>query len=111
MFEIVFSFNVLSIIYFHIYILLDFPITYRNASVLCQSECACLHKIVNMVVFFVDMLVSIQQLKKKKGTYTSLNGPFCVCLDFLLDLRIAKMKTKWLNVTCSEIPNFPASPM
>ena len=40
-------------IYFHVYILLDFPITYRNALVLCQSECACLHKTVNMVVFFV----------------------------------------------------------
>jgi len=25
----------------------------RNASVLCQSECACLHKTVNMVVSFV----------------------------------------------------------
>jgi len=34
------------IIYFHV-------ITYRNASVLGQSECACLHKTVNMVVFFV----------------------------------------------------------
>ena len=33
--------------------ILDFLITYRNASVLCQSECACLHKTVNMVVFFV----------------------------------------------------------
>ena len=33
--------------------MLDFPISYRNASVLCQSECACLHKTVNMVVFFV----------------------------------------------------------
>ena len=33
--------------------ILDFPITYRNASVLCQSECTCLHKTVNMVVFFV----------------------------------------------------------
>ena len=30
-----------------------FPITYKNASVLCQSECACLHKTENMVVFFV----------------------------------------------------------
>ena len=30
-----------------------FPITYRNASVFCQSECACLHKTANMVVFFV----------------------------------------------------------
>ena len=27
--------------------------TDRNASVLCQSECPCLHKTVNMVVFFV----------------------------------------------------------
>ena len=42
-----------AIICFHVYIILDFPITYRNASVLCQSECACLHKTVNIVVFFV----------------------------------------------------------
>jgi len=42
-----------TLIYFHVYILLDFPITYKNASVICQSECACLHKTVNMVVFFV----------------------------------------------------------
>jgi len=40
-------------IYFHVYIILDFPITYRNVSVLCQSECACLHKTVNNAVFFV----------------------------------------------------------
>ena len=33
--------------------ILDFPVTYRNDSVLCQSECTCLHKTVNMVVFFV----------------------------------------------------------
>ena len=39
--------------YFHVFILLDVPISYKNASVLCQSECACLHKTVNMVVFFV----------------------------------------------------------
>ena len=30
-----------------------FPATYRSASVPFQSECACLHKTVNMVVFFV----------------------------------------------------------
>ena len=52
-FEIVLFFLMLrKIIYFHVYIILDFPITYRIASVLCQSECACLHKTVNMVVFF-----------------------------------------------------------
>ena len=33
--------------------ILDFPITNKNASLLCQSEWACLHKTVNMVVFFV----------------------------------------------------------
>ena len=42
-----------TIIYFHVYIILDFPVTYRNASVLCKSEWACLNKTVNMVVFFV----------------------------------------------------------
>ena len=40
-------------IYFHVNITLYFPITCRDASVLCQSECACLHETVNMVVFFV----------------------------------------------------------
>jgi len=51
MFEIVFVLR--TIIYFHVYIILDFPITDRNASVLCQSERACLHLTVNMIVFFV----------------------------------------------------------
>ena len=43
-----------TIIYVYVNIILDFPITYRNASVLCQSECACLHQTVNIVpvVFF-----------------------------------------------------------
>ena len=50
MFEIVFSFYVKDN---NVYIILDFPVTYRNASVLCQSECACLHKTVNMIVLFV----------------------------------------------------------
>jgi len=42
-----------TIIYFNVYIILDFPITYRNAAVLCQSEFTCLHKTVSMVVLFV----------------------------------------------------------
>ena len=58
MFEIVFSFNVKALIYFHVYILFDIPI--RIASVLCQSECTCLHKTVNIVVFF---------LKSNENTY------------------------------------------
>jgi len=32
---------------------LDFHTTFGNASVLCQSECACLHKTVITEVFFV----------------------------------------------------------
>ena len=38
-----------TIIYFHVYLILDFPIIYRNASVFCQSECACLHQTVNLL--------------------------------------------------------------
>ena len=41
----------MTIIYLHVDIILDFPMTYRNASVICQSEYR--HKTVNMVVFFV----------------------------------------------------------
>ena len=43
-----------TIIYVYVNIILDFPITYRNASVLSQSECTCLHQTVYMVhvVFF-----------------------------------------------------------
>ena len=33
--------------------IINFSIAYRNSSVLCQSECAYLHKTVNIVVFFV----------------------------------------------------------
>ena len=52
-FEIVFPLMSKIIIYFHVYIILNFPIIYRNASVLCQSDCTCLHKTVNMAVWFV----------------------------------------------------------
>ena len=44
-----------AIIYFHVNIILNVPIKYRNASVFCQSECACLHKSANIVVFFVKI--------------------------------------------------------
>ena len=40
------------IYYVHVNIVLDFPITYKNGSVLCQSKCACLHRTVNIVVVF-----------------------------------------------------------
>ena len=48
-------------IYFHVYVILHCPITYRNASVLCQSECACQHKTVNMVVFFAKINENTQK--------------------------------------------------
>ena len=41
----------MTIIYFHVYMILDFPITNRNASEFCQSECTCLHRTVNIEVF------------------------------------------------------------
>ena len=53
-----------KIIYVHVYITSDFPITYTNVSVLCQSEYACLYKIVNMEVFFLK----IMKIPTQKGT-------------------------------------------
>jgi len=53
MFEIVCFLMLKTLINVDVYIILDFPITYRNDSVLCQSECACLHQTINMVVFFI----------------------------------------------------------
>ena len=58
-------------IYVHVNIILDFPITYRNASVLCQSECAWLHKTVNMVVF----CLKIMKIPTKKGEHS------CKCIE------------------------------
>ena len=40
-----------TILYVHVYIILEFTITYINVSFICLSECACLHKTVNMVFF------------------------------------------------------------
>ena len=47
MFQIVLFFNVKDTHKFPCLQILDFPITSRNVSVLCQSECACLYKTVN----------------------------------------------------------------
>jgi len=43
----------MTIIYVHVYITLGFPVTHRNASVLCQKVLACVHTPVNIAVFFV----------------------------------------------------------
>jgi len=58
MFEIVFSFNDKDNNMFPWLQIFDFPITYRNA-----SECACLHKTVNMVVF----LLKVMKIPTQKG--------------------------------------------
>ena len=55
-----FTYILRTTIYFQINKIVDFPITYRKCSVLCQSECAYLHKRVNMVVFFA---------KRNENTY------------------------------------------
>jgi len=52
-----------TLIYVHVYIILDFLITYRNALELCQSEFTCLHETVNMVVFFFK----IMKIPNQKG--------------------------------------------
>ena len=56
----------LYMIYVHVNIILDFPITYKKASVLYQSEWACLHQTVNMVVFFLK----IMKIPTKRGEHS-----------------------------------------
>ena len=56
----------MAIIYFHYNIILDFPITYRNVSVYCLSDYTCLHKTVNMVVFFLK----IMKISTQKGEHS-----------------------------------------
>ena len=53
--------------------MLHFPITHRNASVFCQSECACLHKTVNMVVFFVKSNENTYPKGEHSYYYTELS--------------------------------------
>ena len=77
-----------TIIYVHVYIMLDFPITViGNASVLCLSECECLHETVNMVVFFLRMMkIPIQKGKhSSKCTELSLKRrreQYCVSVQY-----------------------------
>jgi len=87
--KLCFSLMSRTIIYFHVYIIfLDIIITYKNASVLCQSECACLHKTFNMVVFFVKgnentylkgraLMQMHRVVPMKRGNY----GITCVCIS------------------------------
>ena len=63
-----------TIIYFHVYIILDFPITYRNGAVRFQSECACLHKTVNIIVF----LLKVMKIPTQKGQHP------CKCTELSL---------------------------
>ena len=49
MFKIVFSFKVKDNNIVQCLQILDIPITYRNASVLCQSDSAGLHEAVNII--------------------------------------------------------------
>ena len=64
----------MTIIDVHVNIILDFSITYINASVLCQSECTCTHQTVNMVVFFLK----IMKIPTHKGEHS------CKCAELCL---------------------------
>jgi len=59
-----------TILYFNVYIILDFLITYRNTSMRCQSECACLHKTVNMV----KQLLKVVKIPKRESTHANVQS-------------------------------------
>ena len=63
----------MTVIYFHVDIILDFPLTYKNASVLCL-ECACQHNTVNIEVFFVKRM----KIPTQKGEHS------CKCTELSL---------------------------
>jgi len=73
-FEIVFSFNVKDnniVLCLH-----NIRLSYNiilHASVLCQSECACLHKTVNMVV----SLFKVIKIPTQKGEHCHANVQSC----------------------------------
>jgi len=62
-----------TIIYVHVNTILDFIIE-KNVSVLCQSELACLHQTVNMVVF----RLKVRQMPTQKGDHS------CKCRELSL---------------------------
>jgi len=52
-------------------IILDFPLTYKTASMIFQSECACLHQTANMaVVFFYNK----KYLPKRESTHADVKS-------------------------------------
>ena len=65
----------MTILYVHVNIILDFSITYKHALVICQSECACSHQPVNMVVFFTK---KIMKIPTQKGEHS------CKCTELSL---------------------------
>ena len=92
-----FSLLLRAIIDFNVYIILDFPITYKNASVLFQSECTCLHKTVNMLGFFVK---SNENTYPKGRAVTHANVQSCLYKEkrefgknklFLLSINMDKL--------------------
>ena len=60
-----------TIIDVHVNIILEFPITDKNVSVFCQSECACLHQTLNRVVVFFNII----KISTQKGEHS------CKCTE------------------------------
>ena len=73
-------------------LILDFPLTYRNASVLCESECTCLHKPINMVVLKMTKIPTQKGEKSWK------------CTELDLKRKEAKIQI-WIHSTC-ELHNY-----
>ena len=66
--------------------MLDFPITRRNVSVLCQSECAFLHKTVNTVA--LKQMYRVVPRTKRRNLQTHSVFVFSFSLDTGVSLII-----------------------
>ena len=63
-----------TIVCVNVNIMSDFSITYTNKSMLCQSECACLHKTVNMVVLKKSYTIVRKPMKMYRVLYETKRG-------------------------------------
>jgi len=79
----------------YVNIILNLPITNKSDSVLCQSECACLHQTVNIVVFFLKIMKTPTQ----KGEHS------CKCIVLSLKRKEGIGKHVHFMGPCSLIHN------
>ena len=84
----------MTIIYVHVDIILDLPITYEKAQVLCQSECSCSHHSVDIVVFFTQNNENtypkgrtLMQMYRIEGINNAYKNIYCYFMQAVINFQ------------------------